>query len=187
MNSNDHLLSGQVAVVTGGGRGIGLAISDRLAQMGATVIVCGRSRETLEKAAARLQSAGGQCEAIPCDVSNLQAVEALAARVEGTFGRIDILVNNAGVAGFGRPLHELPPEQWEQVINTNLRGVYYCVRALAPMMIRARRGHIINISSLAGKNPLRNGAVYAASKWGLNGLTYSLAEGSSVITTCGCR
>ena len=91
-------------------------------------------------------------------------------------GRVDILVNNAGVGGFGGPLHQLAPDAWEQILNTNLRGVYFTTRAFAPMMIRARSGHIINISSLAGKNALPNGAAYAASKWGLNGLSYSLAE-----------
>jgi NAD(P)-dependent dehydrogenase (short-subunit alcohol dehydrogenase family) len=100
----------------------------------------------------------------------------VAAHVDRTLGRLDILVNNAGVGGFGGPLHQLPPESWDQVVNTNLRGVYYCIRAFAPMMIRARTGHIINISSLAGKNALPNGAAYAASKWGLNGLSYSVAE-----------
>ena len=85
-------------------------------------------------------------------------------------GRVDILVNNAGIGGFGGPLHELAPDAWDQILNTNLRGVYYVIRAFAPMMIRARSGHIINISSLAGKNALPNGAAYAASKWGLNGL-----------------
>src|SRR4029077_17409002 len=78
--------------------------------------------------------------------------------------------------GFGGPLHQMPPEAWDNVLNTNLRGVYYCIRSFAPMMIRARGGHIINISSLAGKNALPNGAAYSASKWGLNGLTYSVAE-----------
>jgi len=96
--------------------------------------------------------------------------------VAQTFGHVDVLVNNAGVGGFGGPLHEMPPESWDQVLNTNLRGVYYCIRAFAPLMIRARAGHIINISSLAGKNALPNGAAYAASKWGLNGLSYSVAE-----------
>ncbi len=96
--------------------------------------------------------------------------------MERRHGRVDILVNNAGVGGFGGPLHTLPLESWEQVLNTNLRGVFYCIRAFAPLMIRARTGHIINISSLAGKNALPNGAAYAASKWGLNGLSYSVAE-----------
>jgi 3-oxoacyl-[acyl-carrier protein] reductase len=89
---------------------------------------------------------------------------------------MDILVNNAAVGAPGVPLHELPPEKWEQIFNTNLRGVYYCIRSFAPLMISARQGHIINISSLAGKNALPNGAAYSASKWGLNGLSYSVAE-----------
>jgi 3-oxoacyl-[acyl-carrier protein] reductase len=96
--------------------------------------------------------------------------------VEHTFGRLDILVNNAGIGGFGGPLHNLAPEQWDSILNTNLRGVYYAIRSFAPMMMRARSGHIVNISSLAGKNALPNGAAYAASKWGLNGLSYSVAE-----------
>src|SRR5207302_1597482 len=89
---------------------------------------------------------------------------------------VDILVNNAAIASFDSPLHQLPPASWDQLMNTNLRGPYYTIRSFAPMMIRARRGHIINISSLAGKNALPNGAAYAASKWGLNGLSYSVAE-----------
>ncbi len=103
-------------------------------------------------------------------------MESVAAAVERKFGRADILVNNAGVGSFAAPLHQMPPDSWEQVMNTNLRGVYYCIRSFAPMMIRARSGHIVNISSLAGKNALPNGAAYAASKWGLNGLSYSVAE-----------
>jgi NAD(P)-dependent dehydrogenase (short-subunit alcohol dehydrogenase family) len=85
-------------------------------------------------------------------------------------------VNNAGIGGGSSPLHQLAPEVWDQVINTNLRGVYYCIRCFAPLMIRGRSGHIVNISSLAGKNALPTGAAYSASKWGLNGLTYSVAE-----------
>ncbi|MFB3812559.1 MAG: SDR family oxidoreductase [Terriglobales bacterium] len=170
------VLGDQVAVVTGGGRGIGAAISRKLGEMGATVVICGRSADTLREAAEQMRAAGAKCEPIKCDVRDLHSVEALAARVQQSFGRIDILVNNAGVGGFGGPLHQLPPESWDEVHEVNLRGVFYCIRAFAPMMIRARSGHIINISSIASKNPLPNGAVYAASKWGLNGLTYSVAE-----------
>ncbi len=169
-------LAGQVAVVTGAGRGIGAAIAARLASIGAAVVLCGRTRAPLESTAKAISRAGGRAEVLQCDVTDLRSIEAVAAQVDHTLGRIDILVNNAGVGGFGGPLHQLPPESWEQVLNTNLRGVYYCIRAFAPMMIRARGGHIINISSLAGKNALPNGAAYAASKWGLNGLSYSAAE-----------
>jgi len=169
-------LNTQVAVVTGGGRGIGLAIAQRLAAMGATTVITGRDAATLDRAAAAMRTSGGRIEPIAADVRELRSVEALAVRVEQAFGRCDILVNNAGVAGFGGPLHDLSPERWEHVMNTNLRGVYYCIRAFVPMMIRAQGGHIINISSIASKNPLPNGAVYAASKWGLNGLSYSIAE-----------
>ena len=171
-----HPLAGQVAVITGAGRGIGAAIAHELSSLGATALLCGRTRAALASAAQAIAQAGGRAEVIPCDVTSLQSVEAAAKHVEASFGRVDILVNNAGIGGFGGPLHQLPPDSWDQILNTNLRGVYYAVRAFAPPMIRARSGHIINISSLAGKNALPNGAAYAASKWGLNGLSYSLAE-----------
>jgi 3-oxoacyl-[acyl-carrier protein] reductase len=176
MPTTDSFLRGQVAVITGAGRGIGAAVARNLAQMGALVVLCGRQSAPLESTAAAIAKSGGQAHAAECDVRDLRSVESLAARVEREFGHAGILVNNAGVGSFSGPLHELPPDSWEQVMNTNLRGVYYGIRSFAPMMIRARRGHIINISSLAGKNALPNGAAYAASKWGLNGLSYSVAE-----------
>jgi len=171
-----HPLDGQVAIVTGAGRGIGAAIARGLANLGATAVVCGRTRAEIESTGKSIVQAGGKAEAIVCDVTSLQSVEAAAKQVESSFGRADILVNNAGIGGFGGPLHQLSPDGWDQILNTNLRGVFYAVRAFAPLMIRAGSGHIINISSLAGKNALPNGAAYAASKWGLNGLSYSLAE-----------
>jgi 3-oxoacyl-[acyl-carrier protein] reductase len=174
--SSDHPLSSQIAVVTGAGRGIGAAIARELAILGATAILCGRNRANLESTAETITRSGGKAEILVCDVTDLQSVEHAARQIESTFARVDIFVNNAGVGGFGGPLHQLAPESWEQILNTNLRGVYYIVRAFAPIMIRGRSGHIINISSLAGKNALPNGAAYAASKWGLNGLSYSLAE-----------
>jgi len=169
-------LAGQVAVVTGAGRGIGAAIASTLASMGARVVLCGRTRSPLEATAARIHDGGGHNAVMECDVTDLRSVQSVAERVNRTFGRLDILVNNAGVGTFGAPLHEMAPDDWERVMNTNLRGVYYCIRSFAPLMIRARSGHIVNISSLAGKNALPNGAAYSASKWGLNGLTYSAAE-----------
>jgi NAD(P)-dependent dehydrogenase (short-subunit alcohol dehydrogenase family) len=169
-------LTGQVAVITGAGRGIGAAIARKLAEMGAVAMLCGRTRAPLESTAAAIARTGRRAEVAECDVMELSSVEKFAAHVEGSFGRLDILVNNAGIGGFGGPLHQMPPESWDKLLNTNLRGVYYCIRALAPLMVRAGGGHIVNISSLAGKNPLPNGAAYAASKWGLNGLSYSVAE-----------
>ncbi len=165
-----------MAVITGGGRGIGAAIGQKLAGLGAVTVLCGRSRAPLDSTAAAIAKAGGQAEVVECDVTDRQTVEALAAHVGRRFGRIDILVNNAGIGGFGGPLHQMAPEVWDRALDTNLRGVFFCIRAFAPLMIKARSGHIVNISSLAGKNPLPNGAAYAASKWGLNGLSYSVAE-----------
>jgi NAD(P)-dependent dehydrogenase (short-subunit alcohol dehydrogenase family) len=169
-------LASQVAVITGAGRGIGRAIAVTLAELGARTVLCGRSREALEQTSNAIQDSGGQSSVIECDVTDLHSVEMLGERVERTSHRIDVLVNNAGISGTGGPLHLLSPENWDRVLNTNLRGAYYCIRSLAPLMIKARTGHIINISSLAGKNALPNGAAYAASKWALNGLSYSVAE-----------
>jgi 3-oxoacyl-[acyl-carrier protein] reductase len=169
-------LQEQVAVITGAGRGIGAAVASRLAALGAHTVLCGRKRAPLEKTASVIKKAGNQASIVECDVCNFASVESLAETVERSFHRLDILVNNAGIMGPQGPLHELPSEGWDDVFNTNLRGVYYMIRSLAPMMIRAGRGHIINISSLAGKNPVPNLAAYSASKWGLNGLSYSTAE-----------
>jgi 3-oxoacyl-[acyl-carrier protein] reductase len=171
-----HGINGHVAVVTGAGRGIGAAIAGKLAALGATVVLCGRTRAPLDATAAEISKGHGKSVVAECDVSDLRSVEKLAAKVDGELGRVDTLVNNAGIGGFGGPLHTLPPESWDAVLNTNLRGVYYFIRSFAPLMIRGGGGHIINISSLAGKNALPNGAAYAASKWGLNGLSYSVAE-----------
>ena len=162
--------------MTGAGRGIGAAIAIKLAAMGARTILCGRTRAALEQNAAAIQANNGQSAVIECDLTDLRSVESLAERMVRDFGRLDILVNNAGIRGEQGPLQELQPDDWDSIVNTNLRGVYYMIRAFAPLMIRARSGHIINISSLAGKNPIPNGAAYAASKWGLNGLSYSVAE-----------
>lgn len=182
-------LQNETALVTGGSRGIGRAIAGRLAELGATVVITGRKQRDLEDAATTINSAGGKCVPLNCDVTDLQSVAHAADEVKRRFGSLRVLVNNAGIGGFSSPLHELPPEDWDTILNTNLRGVYYCIRAFAPMMIASGGGDIINISSLAGKNPLPKGAAYAASKWGLNGLSYSLAEelrGNNIRVTVIC-
>jgi 3-oxoacyl-[acyl-carrier protein] reductase len=169
-------LTNQVAVVTGAGRGIGAAIARKLSGLGASTVLAARNRAHLEKTARTIHQDGHSATVIECDITLLDSVDALAREVDARFGRIDVLVNNAAIAGFSLPLHELTPKAWDEILDTNLRGVYYMIRAFVPAMIRARSGHIINISSLAGKNPLPKGAAYAASKWGLNGLTISVAE-----------
>jgi NAD(P)-dependent dehydrogenase (short-subunit alcohol dehydrogenase family) len=169
-------LGGQVAVVTGAARGIGEAIAHQLARMGAAVVLTARDSARLTQVKAAIEQQAGKASVLPCDLTDAGAVAAFGDRVREQWGRCDILVNNAGVAVLRKPLIELPVEEWDQMMDTNLRAPYLMIRSLAPMMIAARFGHIINISSLAGKNVLPEGAAYSASKWGLNGLTYSVAE-----------
>jgi NAD(P)-dependent dehydrogenase (short-subunit alcohol dehydrogenase family) len=166
----------QVAVVTGAARGIGKAISKQLASMGATVLLVARDKARLDQVRLEIEAAGGSAQTAPLDLLDESSITQLGKTIQDQHGRCDILVNNAGIGLTGRPLVEMAPSDWDTLMGTNLRGPYLMIRALAPMMIAAQSGHIINISSLAGKNPLPNGAAYSASKWGLNGLTYSVAE-----------
>ena len=169
-------LTDSVAVVTGGSRGIGYGVAAALADLGASVVITARNAERVQTAARELSAHGLACEGIACDVTNLTSVNELAAHLRHRYGRIDVLVNNAAVAGPASLLHELTPEAWNQIFDTNVRGVFYMMRAMVPLMIAGGAGHIVNISSLAGKNPLPRGAAYSASKWALNGLSYSVAE-----------
>jgi 3-oxoacyl-[acyl-carrier protein] reductase len=169
-------LSGQVAVVSGAARGIGEAIAHRLAGMGATVVLTARDQARLDHVKHAIEQKGGRARVLACDLTVADQVTALGKQVEAEFGRCDLLVNNAGIGVLRKPLVALAVEEWDQMMATNLRAPYLMIRALAPLMIAARSGHIINISSLAGKSVLPEGAAYAASKWGLNGLTYSVAE-----------
>jgi 3-oxoacyl-[acyl-carrier protein] reductase len=169
-------LTDQVAVVTGAARGIGEAIALRLAGMGAVVLLTARDPLRLAEVKKSIEHLGGKAVVMPCDLTDEKAVAAFGERVRKEHGRCDILVNNAGIGLPRKPLIELAVDEWDRMMHTNLRGPYLMIRALAPLMIAANSGHIINISSLAGKNPLPGGAAYSASKWGLNGLTYSVAE-----------
>jgi NAD(P)-dependent dehydrogenase (short-subunit alcohol dehydrogenase family) len=169
-------LTGQIAVVTGAARGIGAAISQQLALMGATVILAARDKAALTEVQSQIRSAGGVAEVAPFDLLDESSTEALADTIKTKHNRCDILINNAGIGLIGKPLTEMASADWDKLMGTNLRGPYLMIRALAPLMIAAGSGHIVNISSLAGRNPLPNGAAYSASKWGLNGLTYSVAE-----------
>lgn len=165
-----------VAVVTGGSRGVGLAIASRLARLGRHVVLCARSQTELDRATKSITGQGGSASAYRLDVSDAAEVAALGSFVLTQFSRCDVLVNNAGIGSIGTPLHEVEPGTFDRVVATNLRAPYLLLRAFAPAMIAAKSGHIINIGSLAGKSPLPSGAPYSASKWGLLGLMMSAAE-----------
>ncbi len=165
----------QVALVTGASRGIGLAIARRLGLLGARVALCSRNANELRTAAEGLRGEGMETLAVVADVTRADQVTALVEQTNAAFGDIDILVNNAGI-GIFRPAHELSEEEWDRVMGTNLKGVFLCTRAVTPQMIRRRAGHIINVSSLAGKYTFAGGGVYCASKWGVLALTACAGE-----------
>ncbi len=168
-------LAGNVALVTGGSGGIGLAIARRLGRMGARVSICGKDPSKLDRAAAGLRAAGIEVLAVQTDVTRADQNATLVQKTQQTFGPIDILVNNAGIGLFG-PFQEKSESDWDAVLDTNLKSVFLMSREAALEMIRRKTGHIINISSLAGKNTFANGAIYCASKWGLMGLSGCMAE-----------
>jgi len=163
-------LSGKVAVVTGGNRGIGRGIAEALAREGATLALTARAAAAAEQAA---REVGGGAFGVACDVRAYEPVQRLFREVEKRAGGADILVNNAGIGLFG-PVADMDPDDWRSVIETNLNGVFYCCREAIPQMRRRGGGYIFNISSLAGKNPIANGAAYNASKFGLNGFSEAL-------------
>ena len=173
--SAEKPIAGQVALVTGGSRGIGLAIAARLGRMGARIAICARSAESLERAAEGLRRDAVETLAMAADVTRSAEVTVLVERTRKSLGPVDILVHNAGVGIFG-PVQALRESDWDAVLDTNLKAVFLVSKEVAPDMIRRRTGQIINISSLAGKNAFANGSVYCASKWGLLGLTYCMAE-----------
>jgi 3-oxoacyl-[acyl-carrier protein] reductase len=171
----ENALNGQVVLITGSSRGIGLAIARRLGRMGARVSLCARKKTDLESAAADLRAAGIEVLAVPTDVTRADEVSRLVSETQRSLGPVDILVNNAGIGIFG-PFYHQTDADWNSVLDTNLKSAFLTSRAVAPEMIRRKSGHIINISSLAGKSTFANGAIYCASKWGLLGLTGCMAE-----------
>lgn len=169
----ERTLDGQVAVVTGGSRGIGRVIAQRLAADGARVVVTARTADGAEACAAELPGDGHLGAA--CDVAEREPVDALVKRVESELGRIDVLVNNAGVTA-DNILVRLGDDDWDRVLNTNLRGAFLMTRAVARGMMKRRSGRIINITSIVGLTGNRGQVNYAASKAGLVGLTKSVAK-----------
>ena len=167
-------LAGKVAIITGGGSGIGRAIAMAFAAEGVKVAVAGRRREKLDETVAAIAQAGGTALAVPTDVALEDQVLRLFAATQTAWGRIDILVNNAG--GFaGAPTDEFPLQMWKDMIDANLTGAFLCCREAFRAMKAQRSGRIINIGSTSAKVPRPKSAAYAASKWGLDGLTRMLA------------
>jgi 3-oxoacyl-[acyl-carrier protein] reductase len=179
---------GKVALVTGGNRGIGKAIAVLLAKMGAAVAICGRDSRTLEATAKELQRSGPRIHWQKADVTKPSDIDALVNATEAKLGAISILVNNAGMGLFG-PAHEKTEQEWDTLMNTNLKSVFLVCRRVVPGMMQRKSGDIINISSLAGKNTFAGGGIYCASKWALQGLSGCMAEdlrnfGIRVSTVC---
>jgi 3-oxoacyl-[acyl-carrier protein] reductase len=168
MTPSECSLSTAVALVTGGSRGIGRAIALRLAELGASVAICGRDLAALSATVAELHTRTGRVFSCVADVTQSTQVTALVEKTEAALGPISILVNNAGVGLFG-PAHEKSEADWDKVLDTNLKSLFLVSRAVAPSMIRRGAGDIVNISSLAGRNT-------CASKWGIYGLSGCMAE-----------
>ena len=166
-------LRDRVAIVTGASQGIGRAIAVELAKVGAHVVVCSRRLPSLETVAAEVRAQGRQALAFACDVGDAGQVEEAVARTVKTFGRIDLLVNNAGYR-IRAPLEDLPRQEWDAMVQTNLTGVFLFSQAAGRVMIRQRAGKIVNVSSVAGRTGSRGMACYAATKAAVNVLTKSL-------------
>jgi NAD(P)-dependent dehydrogenase (short-subunit alcohol dehydrogenase family) len=181
---NDIHLKGRTAVITGGARGIGFAITERLLKSGARCSIWDRDPKALEAASAR---AGGKLHTATVDISSAESVDLAAQATIKDLGGIDILVNNAGIAGVTKKLWECTPDEWQQVLQTNLFGVFLCCRALVPHMMSRGYGRIVNIASIAGKEGNPNASHYSCAKAGVIALTKSLAKElatSGVLVNC---
>ena len=167
--------AGKVAVITGGGTGIGRAIALRLARDGADIVVVSVVEAEVAAVAAEVRALGREAVARVVDVADHAAVEALAAEVDATFGHADILVTCAGVMGARKPVTQTSPDEWRRTIAVNLDGTFYCVRAFLPGMLERDSGRIITLSSALGKQPAALNGDYATSKHGVIGLTKTVA------------
>lgn len=175
---------GKVAIVTGGARGIGRAIALRLAREGASVVVNYLSNQAAaDKVVSQIQAAGGQAIAAQCDVSNVVQAQALVDRAREEFGRVDVLVNNAGTTR-DTLIMRMTEEDWDLVIDTNLKGAFNCIKAASRPMVKQRYGRIVNVTSVSGLDGNAGQANYASAKAGLVGLTKTVAKelGSRGIT-----
>jgi NAD(P)-dependent dehydrogenase (short-subunit alcohol dehydrogenase family) len=167
-------LTGRVALITGGGRGIGRAVALSLAAAGADVAISGRNADVLDETARAIRAVGRRAAAVVCDVGERSQVEDLVTRVKQDLGDSLILVNNAGIAGSAK-LSETTDEMWEAMLRVNATGAFYCMRALVPTMVEAKWGRVVNVASIAARSGAAYIAAYAASKHALLGLTRAVA------------
>ena len=168
-------LKGKTALVTGGARGIGFAAVKRLLTDGARCVIWDRDQKAIDDAKAQLMDLG-EVTSDRVELSNPDSVEALAGQVLKRHGKIDILVNNAGIAGVNKMLWECTPEEWREVMDVDLYGVFLCCRAFVPAMLKGGWGRIVNVASIAGKEGNPTASHYSAAKAGVNGLTKSLGK-----------
>lgn len=167
-------LDGKVALVTGGGSGIGAAVARAFAAEGAKVVICGRRPSALAGTCEQIEQAGGRAAAIPADLTRADEIERLINTISGRFSRLDVLVNNAGVLGAHAQIAEYPDQEWDAVIAANLTAVFHLTKAALPIM--SRGGAIINVSSGVGRVGRAGWGAYCVSKFGVEGLTQVLAE-----------
>lgn len=170
----DFSLSGQVALITGASKGIGFGIAKALAHAGARVAVAARSRGDLDALAENIRAEGGIAEAFALDVRDVSQVQSCINAVQGSLGRLDILVNNAGL-GANHPAVDVTETDWDEMMDVNLKGLFFCCQAAGRIMLQQRSGRIVNMSSQASVVGIRDHAVYCASKGGVNQLTRVLA------------
>jgi len=168
-------LQGKVAVITGGGQGIGRDIARAFAREGARCVLAARTPSTLEATTAEIEAEGGEAFAVPTDLRSGEDIERLAEQTIDRFGHVDVLVNNSGIAGPMRELWKIDPAEWDETFAVNVRGVFLVCRAFLPSMIERRTGSVIVIGSPSGKRPLHGRTAYTTGKLGLVGLVRTLA------------
>ncbi len=166
-------LQDNVAIVTGASSGIGEATALLLARAGATVVLAARRAERLEALASRIEQSGGTALAVTTDVTDSMSTQGMARKARDAFGRIDILVNNAGVMPLS-PISKLKVEEWDRMIDVNIKGVLHCIAATLPSMLEQGSGHIINVSSVAARRPFPSGTIYSATKFAVRAISQGL-------------